>query len=132
MILGNENKYAKQLQVALTSGSEEEQQQAWNDFSNSIVESIKADAEIYAQTGDKNILAQRGYRQLTSAEERFYDKFIEASKMRNVQMAVTTLKDLKDNELMPETIIEDVYRDLVAEHPLLAKVKLFNIFVAIM
>ena len=123
MILGNENKYAKQLQVALTSGSEEEQQQAWNDFSNSIVESIKADAEIYAQTGDKNILAQRGYRQLTSAEERFYDKFIEASKMRNVQMAVTTLKDLKDNELMPETIIEDVYRDLVAEHPLLAKVQ---------
>ena len=123
MILGNENKYAKQLQVALTSGSEEEQQQAWNDFSNSIVEQIKADAEIYAQTGDKNILAQRGYRQLTSAEERFYDKFIEASKMRNVQMAVTTLKDLKDNELMPETIIEDVYRDLVAEHPLLAKVQ---------
>ena len=123
MILGNEHKYAKQLQVALTSGSEEEQQQAWNDFSNSIVESIKADAEIYAQTGDKNILAQRGYRQLTSAEERFYDKFIEASKMRNVQMAVTTLKDLKDNELMPETIIEDVYRDLVAEHPLLAKVQ---------
>ena len=123
MILGNENKYAKQLQVALTSGSEEEQQQAWEDFSNSIVESIKADAEIYAQTGDKNILAQRGYRQLTSAEERFYDKFIEASKMRNVQMAVTTLKDLKDNELMPETIIEDVYRDLVAEHPLLAKVQ---------
>ena len=123
MILGNENKYAKQLQVALTSGSEEEQQQAWNDFSNSIVEQIKADAEIYAQTGDKNILAQRGYRQLTSAEERFYDKFIEASKMRNVQMAVSTLKDLKDNELMPDTIIEDVYRDLVAEHPLLAKVQ---------
>ena len=102
MILGNENKYAKQLQVALTSGSEEEQQQAWNDFSNSIVESIKADAEIYAQTGDKNILAQRGYRQLTSAEERFYDKFIEASKMRNVQMAVTTLKDLKDNLVILE------------------------------
>lgn len=123
MILGNENKYAKQLQVALTSGSEEEQTRAWEDFSNSIVESIKADAEIYAQTGDKNILAQRGYRQLTSAEERFYDKFIEASKMRNVQQAVTTLADLKENELMPETIIEDVYRDLVAEHPLLAKVK---------
>lgn len=122
MILGNENKYAKQLQVALTSGSEEEQARAWEDFSNSIVESIKADAEIYAQTGDKNILAQRGYRQLTSAEERFYDKFIEASKMRNVQQAVATLADLKENELMPETIIEDVYRDLVEEHPLLAKV----------
>lgn len=122
MVLGNKNNYADALQRALTNGTEEEQQQAWNDFSNAIVEEIKADAEIYAQTGDKNILAQRGYRQLTSAEEKFYDKFIEASKMRNIQMAVTTLKDLNDNELMPETIIEDVYRDLVEEHPLLAKV----------
>lgn len=122
MILGNKNNYADALQRALTNGTEEEQQQAWNDFSNAIVEEIKADAEIYAQTGDKNILAQRGYRQLTSAEEKFYDKFIEASKMRNIQQAVTTLKDLNDNQLMPETIIEDVYRDLVEEHPLLGKV----------
>lgn len=123
MVLGNKNNYADALQRALTNGTEEEQQQAWNDFSNAIVEEIKADAEIYAQTGDKNILAQRGYRQLTSAEEKFYDKFIEASKMRNIQQAVTTLKDLNDNQLMPETIIEDVYRDLVEEHPLLGKVK---------
>lgn len=122
MILGKNNEYAKELQMALTSGNEEEQTRAWENFSNAIVEEIKADAEIYAQTGDKNVLAQRGYRQLTSAEEKFYDKFIEASKMRNVQMAVTTLKDLNDNELMPETIIEDVYKDLVEEHPLLAKV----------
>lgn len=123
MILGNKNNYTDALQRALTNGTEEEQQQAWNDFSNAIVEEIKADAEIYTQTGDKNILAQRGYRQLTSAEEKFYDKFIEASKMRNIQQAVTTLKDLNDNQLMPETIIEDVYRDLVEEHPLLGKVK---------
>ena len=122
MILGNKNNYADALQRALTNGTEEEQQQAWNDFSNAIVEEIKADAEIYAQTGDKNILAQRGYRQLTSAEEKFYDAFIKASKMRNVQQAVTSLTALTTNELMPETIIEDVYRDLVAEHPLLGKV----------
>ena len=121
MILGN-NKYAQELQNALTSGNEDEQVRAWENFSNAIVEDIKRDAEIYAQTNDKTILAQRGYRQLTAAEEKFYDKFIEASKMRNVQQAVTTLADLKENELMPETIIEDVYRDLVEEHPLLAKV----------
>lgn len=42
--------------------------------------------------------------------------------MRNVQQAVTTLTDLTDNKLMPETVIEDVYRDLVEEHPLLSKV----------
>ena len=123
MILGNENKYAKELQMALQGEDKAAQEMAWNNFSNAIVEEIKADAELYARTNDKNVLAQRGYRQLTSAEERFYDKFIEASKMRNVQQAVTTLANLKDNEIMPETIIEDVYRDLVAEHPLLAKVK---------
>ena len=123
MILGNENKYAKELQMALQGDDKAAQEMAWNNFSNAIVEEIKADAELYARTNDKNVLAQRGYRQLTSAEERFYDKFIEASKMRNVQQAVTTLANLKDNEIMPDTIIEDVYRDLVAEHPLLAKVK---------
>ena len=122
MILGNKNNYSEALQKALTNGTEEEQQQAWNDFSNAIVEEIKADAELYAQSNDKNILAERGYRVLTSAEEKFYNKLIEASKMRNIQQAVTTLADLTTNELMPETIIEDVYRDLVEEHPLLSKV----------
>ena len=121
MVLGN-NKTVEALQRALTNGSEEEQVQAWNAFSNEIVEQIKADAEIYAKSNDKNVLAQRGYRQLTTAEEKFYNKLIEASKMRNVQQAVTTLTNLKDNEVMPETVIEDVYRDLVEEHPLLAKV----------
>lgn len=124
MILGsNKNNYAEALQRALTNGTEEEQQQAWNDFSNAIVEEIKADAELYAQSNDKNILAERGYRILTSAEEKFYNKLIEASKMRNVQQAVTTLTDLTNNELMPDTVIENVYRELVEEHPLLAKVK---------
>lgn len=122
MILGNKNKYSEALQRALTSGTEEEQKQAWNDFSNAIVEQFKEDAAIYEQTGDKTILAQRGYRQLTSAEEAFYNKFIEASKMRNIQQAVTTLTALTTNEMMPDTIIEDVYRELVEEHPLLSKV----------
>lgn len=54
---------------------------------------------------------------------KFYNKFIEASKCRNIQQAVTTLTSLTSNDLMPDTIIEDVYRDLVEEHPLLSKVK---------
>lgn len=120
MILGNK-KLAESLQQALTNGTQEEQTKAWEAFSNDIVEQIKEDAGIYAQSQDKNILAQRGYRQLTSAEEKYYDCLIKASKMRNVQQAVATLENDKD-AIMPETIIEDVYRDLVEEHPLLAKV----------
>lgn len=122
MILGKKNKYSEAIQKALISETEEEAQQAWNDFANAIVEQCKEDAAIYEQTGDKTILAQRGYRQLTSAEEQFYNKFIEASKMKNIQQAVTTLTSLTTNEAMPETIIEDVYRELIEEHPLLSKV----------
>ena len=118
MKLGINNEYAKQLQIALTSDNEEAQVRAWQDFSNAIVEEIKADAKIYTDTQDKSILAQRGYRQLTQAEERYYNNLIQASKAKNVQQAFVEL----DREIMPETIIEDVYRDLVAEHPLLAKV----------
>ena len=124
--LGNkklkQQEVATKMQNAMAGGNEEEIKQAWIEFQNAIVEDIKSDFEEYQQTGDKNILAQRGYRQLTSAEEKFYNKLIEASKMRNVQQAVTTLTDLTDNKLMPETVIEDVYRDLVEEHPLLSKV----------
>ena len=118
MKLGINNEYAKQLQMALMSDNEEAQVKAWESFSNAIVEEIKADAKIYAETQDKSILAQRGYRQLTQAEERYYANLIEASKLRNVQQAFTQL----DKEIMPETVIEDVYKDLVAEHPLLAKI----------
>ena len=64
MILGNENKYAKELQMALQGEDKAAQEMAWNNFSNAIVEEIKADAELYARTNDKNVLAQRGYRQL--------------------------------------------------------------------
>lgn len=68
------------MQNAMAGGNEEEIKQAWIEFQNAIVEDIKSDFEEYQQTGDKNILAQRGYRQLTSAEEKFYNKLIEASK----------------------------------------------------
>ena len=118
MKLGNNQ--AKELQMALQGNNEAEIQQAWTNFSNSIVEEIKND---YMESlNDKNILVQRGYRALTNAEEKYYNSLITASKCRNVQQAVTTLADLTANDLMPETIIDQVMKDLVEEHPLLTKV----------
>lgn len=125
MILKN-NKLAQNLQLALTSGSEEEQVMAWEDFSNGIVEEIKRDAEMFEASRDREILAQRGYRQLTNEEEKYYNALIQASRCKNVQMAATTLADLTDKELMPETIVDQVFKDLVEEHPLLSKVNFQN------
>ena len=123
MKLGKNN-YVNALQQALQSNNESEIQQAWNDFSNSIVDEIRNDYMESVQ--DKNILVQRGYRQLTTAEQKYYDALITASKCRNVQQAVTTLADLTANEIMPESIIDQVMKDLVEEHPILTKVNFQN------
>ncbi len=123
MKLGNKN-YAMNLQTALQSNNEAEIQQAWNEFSNSIVDEIRNDYMESVQ--DKNILVQRGYRQLTTAEQKYYDALITASKCKNAQQAVTTLADLTANDLMPESIIDQVMKDLVEEHPILTKVNFQN------
>ena len=115
---------AKALQKAMTEGKEEDIQQAWVGFQQSIVDTVKADFAEYSMTQDKTILSQRGYRQLTNAEEKYYEKFIEASKSPNPKQAFIELSSLPEG-IMPETIIEDVFKELVDEHPLLDKIN-FN------
>lgn len=112
---------AAALQSAMAGGNEEEIKQAWVQFQEAVIEDIKADFIEYQATQDKSILAQRGYRQLTTAEENYYKKFIEASKSANPQQAFAALPGTVDG-VMPETIIEDVFKELVEEHPLLDKI----------
>ena len=124
-LLGNkklkQQEVAEKLQKALTGGNEQEIQQAWIGFQQSVVEDIKADFLEYQVTQDKTILSQRGYRQLTSAEEKYYEKFIEASKSSNPKQSFVDMATLPEG-IMPETIIEDVFKELVEEHPLLEKI----------
>lgn len=109
------------LQKAMNEGNEEAIQQAWVGFQQSIVDTIKTDFAQYQTTQDKSILSQRGYRQLTNAEEQYYQKFIEASKSVSPKQAFADLLGNPDG-IMPETIIEDVFKELVEEHPLLDKI----------
>ncbi|MFR2207760.1 MAG: phage major capsid protein [Intestinibacter bartlettii] len=112
---------ANALQSAMAGGNEEEIKQAWIEFQEAIKEDIKSDFIEYQATQDKSILASRGYRQLTAAEEKWYKGFIEASKSSKPKEALTDFLSAPDG-IMPETIIEDVFRDLVIEHPLLEKI----------
>ena len=102
--------------------------QAWQSFHNSIVESVKQDYEAVRDTNDAAVLAQRGFRQLTSKEKAWYQKFIDAARSTNPKQAFTTLigSDVED-DLMPETIIEDVYKELEEQHPLLAAIGVQNV-----
>ena len=109
------------LQKAMIGGNEEEIRQAWNQFHDSVVEAVSQDFEM--ANGDERILAQRGFRQLTSKEKEYYEKLIEAGK-KDPKQAMTNLIEI---EAMPETIIEDVYRELTEEHPLLARVNFQNV-----
>lgn len=108
------------LQKAMTGGDEKAMQEAWTGFQQSIVNAIKQDYE--ESQGNRVILAQRGYRQLTPKEEGFYQKFIEAGKGNNPKQAMTNII-----ETMPETIFEDVYKDLVENHPFLSKINFVSV-----
>ena len=107
------------LQAAFTSkdSTPEAVQAAFDRFGQAIAATVQADFE--SANGDKAILAQRGFRQLTAEETRYYQGVIEAGKSNNPKQAYA---GLMDDKVMPQTIIEDVYRDLVQEHPLLARI----------
>ena len=116
----NQSEATVKLAAAMKSGDEAKIQEAWNEFHGSVVEQVKADFAELQESKDATVLAQRGYRQLTSKETKWYQKVIEALRSNNPKQAFTAIIG-SDNEddLMPTTIIEDVYKHLRDEHPLL-------------
>lgn len=120
MKFANEKDCVNQLVLAMKSENEAEIQQAWEALHNSIAEQVKADFAELQESHDAAVLAQRGYRQLTSKETKWYQKVISALKSSDPKQAFTAIIG-SDNEedMMPTTIIEDVYKNLQEEHPLL-------------
>ena len=108
---------ALQAALAAENTTPEAVQAAFDQFGQAIAATVQADFE--SANGDRNILAQRGFRQLTAEETKYYQALIDAGKSQN---PVQTYAGLLSDKVMPTTIIEDVYKDLVAEHPLLAKI----------
>lgn len=124
----NEKEAASKIMEAMKSGDEKAQAAAWQEFHDSIAAKVKEDFEDIKASNDAAILAQRGYRQLTSAENKFYQKVIEALRSDNPKQAFTAIigTDTEDS-LMPTTIIEDVYKHLADEHPLLKAINFQNV-----
>lgn len=111
---------SKEMFSAMKSGNETDIVKAWQGICNSIAAQVKADAAELQDTQDSAALMQRGYRALTSAEKKFYNKMIEAGKSATPKQAFTTILGTDNEEdLMPTTIIEDVYKNLQEEYPLL-------------
>lgn len=119
----NEKEAAAKIMEAMKSGDEGQIKEAWQGFHDSVAAQVMADFEEIKQSNDAAVLAQRGYRQLTTAETKWYQKVIDALKSDNPKQAFTTIIGGNDEDsLMPTTIIEDVYKHLAEDHPLLAAI----------
>ena len=114
----NQREAVAALQRALKEGNEEASAIAWNQVVDSIAQKVRTDYEMYSS--DRNVLSQRGYRMLTTKETEFYNKLIKAGKSSSPMQSFTDL--LGTDNGMPETVIEDVYRNLTENHPLLDKI----------
>lgn len=124
----NEKEATKVLMEAIKSGDEVKIQEAWQSFHDSVAEQVMADFEDVKASNDAAILAQRGYRQLTSTETKWYQKLIEALKDTNPKQAFTAIIGTENEaDLMPTTIIDDVLKHLEEEHPLLKAIKFQNV-----
>lgn len=111
----------QRMNAALKEGNEGEFAQVFTDFANNLQQSIIDEAKGVIQSVDTSVLIGRGVRQLTSKENEFYQKTIDAMKSANPKQALTDL-----NVVMPETVIDAVFEDLEQQHELLSVIDFKN------
>lgn len=92
---------------------------AFTDLCDNIEQKVLQEAKDLTNISDATVLAQRGYPQLTSAEQKFYKSFIDANKSDDIKQALSDIK-------MPETIFDNVFEDLQTNHPLLSELDFQN------
>ena len=95
--------------------------QAWTDLADSIQKQVLEEADGYVQGLDRQILAGRGARQLTSEETRYYQAVIEAMRSGNPKQALSEI-----DVVLPKTTIDAVFDDLTDQHPLLDAINFQN------
>lgn len=111
----------QRMTEAVQANDNEKFTQAFSDLADAISESILGDVQALQATQDTSILTARGCRVLTSEERQYYEAVIGAMKSDNPQQALTNV-----NKVLPETVIDAVFEDLTANHPLLAEINFQN------
>lgn len=119
--------FREQLRQALEAGDTEGFSKSFMDYMSNIEQSILREAKGYMTINDSNILSTRGVRQLTSAETKYYQKLIAA--MQQDSGGATPITSSVDDMdvVMPETVINEVFKDLKADHELLSVIDFKNV-----
>lgn len=115
--------FAQQFKSALDNKDDEALAKAFDSYAESIQQSLLDTANEIKDTADSTVLARRGIRQLTSAEQKFYENMATAMKSFDPKQSIENL-DLT----IPQTIVDTVLNDIESNHPLLAALNIQNTF----
>lgn len=119
--------FREQLRQALEAGDTEGFSKSFMDYMSNIEQSILREAKGYMTINDSNILSTRGVRQLTSKETKYYQRLI-AAMQQDVGGATPITSSVDDIDVvMPETVINEVFKDLKADHELLSVIDFKNV-----
>ncbi|MCD7882520.1 MAG: phage major capsid protein [Lachnospiraceae bacterium] len=123
---------SKRLREAMETNDANQIEEAFDDIATAAAEDayaqLKQDMELYEQTHDQAILERRGARDLTTKETAWYNRIADVMRSSNPKQVFTEIIGSDDeDDIMPNTIIEDVFRNLTQDHPLLSKVNLQNV-----
>lgn len=112
---------AQAMANAIEAADTEAMEAAWNETMERIAQSVREDFEASQAGADRRVLESRGVRQLTAAENKFYEALSGAlrSEASPRQAFIELIGEGKDDDLMPTTIIEAVFNELEDEHKLL-------------
>lgn len=116
---------ATRLAQALNGDDQEAVASAFKAWGEDIADQIREDYAELKESNDAAIMQARGYRQLTSNERNWYQRVISALKQtpdRAKQAFIDIIHSDDANDIMPETIIEDVMRYIAESRPLLSAV----------
>lgn len=115
--LEERNQIRMQLMQAIKENNEENFVAAIDNLMESVAADVREEYEATRNETDARILAERGVRQLTSEERRYYTGVLEAMKSANPKQALAN-----GNLVMPLTTIDAVFEELSTKHPLLSKI----------
>lgn len=109
---------------AMEEGKAEEQAEVMQQWMELVAQEVaeRVTKEQATFQNDTMILTNRGAKQLTSEEVKYFEKLADAMKATKVKEALTDM-----DVVMPTTTINRVFEDLVEAHPLLSKIKAMNV-----
>ena len=132
---GSASKARQQLVQAFKGEDAEALEAAFAAFQTEVANDLMEQFNDAMESHDEQVLAQRGFPQLTQRETKYFESIITALKSPNPKQELARLATIGDgtgatdvkDRMMPETIIDEILKDIEETHELLAVVKATNV-----